>query len=168
MTPSLLRLSASLIIVIAAVVALFRVDGARFATLFATGPVADSSAAPSNAGAIPITGPSVIVFLPVLSDAQLDADPALATLLDDVAVDVGTAVDSLTGYGVAAHYALGEPIRWEAAGRVEEFRRDLDSALVGTIWIDGRGAHEVRYGRMTRGELIAAGRAMALRVRGGR
>jgi hypothetical protein len=167
MTPSLLRLSASLIIVIAAVVALFRVDGARFATLFATGPVADSSAAPGGS-AIPITGPSVIVFLPVLSDAQLEADPALATLLDDVAVDVGTAIDSLTGYGVAAHYALGEPIRWEAVGRVEEFRRDVDSALVGSIWIDGRGAHEVRYGRMTRGELIAAGRAMALRVRGGR
>jgi hypothetical protein len=166
MSPSLLRLSASLVIVIAAIVALFRFDGQRFAALFTAAPLPDSVTAAAG-GAIPITGPSVIVFLPVLSDAQLEADPALATLLDDVAVEVGSAIDSLNGYGVAAHYALGEPIRWETGGRVEEFRRDLDSALVGSIWIDARGAHEVRYGRMGRGELITAGRNLALRVRSG-
>lgn len=48
---------------------------------------------------ISVVGPTLVGFFPVKSNAEIDADGDLATVLDDFSYHLGTAMDSLQAQG---------------------------------------------------------------------
>lgn len=102
---------------------------------------------------IRVAGPTMIAFHPVASNAQLEADGNLASVLDDLAYHVGSAMDDLTRSGIAVHYQTGDSVKLLLPGPAIWVRAS-DSASVGLLFADPKGNRAVLYGVRTSSELV--------------
>ncbi|HEU4569745.1 MAG TPA: hypothetical protein VFS07_04180 [Gemmatimonadales bacterium] len=122
-------------------------------------PRQEEAAAPApDSTWIRVTGPTLIAFHPRVTDAELEADEALATALDDLAYHIGSAMDSLTAAGVTVRYQPGDSLKLLAPAPLV-WVRDADSADVGYLFVDTLGHRAPLYGVRTNIELIELARA---------
>ncbi|MBX9928374.1 MAG: hypothetical protein K2X99_05605 [Gemmatimonadaceae bacterium] len=131
---------------------------------------ARSSAAPAVAtvdsgfAAVPdsvwvvVSGPTLIGFSPEVSNAQLEADEGLASVLDDFAYHIGTAADSLQAAGFKWHFRGGDTLWLRTMRGPSRFVRTADSADVGYLFADTLGRQAVIYGVRTHLDLVAYAR----------
>ncbi|HEX8903393.1 MAG TPA: hypothetical protein VF771_00985, partial [Longimicrobiaceae bacterium] len=56
-----------------------------------------------DTAAVPLRGPTVVACFERVSQARVDADEALATVMDDFSWHWSEAVDSLRAHGIATH-----------------------------------------------------------------
>lgn len=122
----------------------------------AAGGTADSgfSAVPESVW-VEVRGPTLVAFYPLKSNAELEADPALAGALDNLAYHIGTAMDSLLAAGYGVEYISGDTV-WMRAGSVRSrFVRSPDSAAVGYVFTDTTGRRAVIYRVLNHLDLVA-------------
>jgi len=121
----------------------------------AVGATADSEfAAVPESVWVEVRGPTLVAFYPLKSNAELEADPALAGALDDLAYHIGTAMDSLHAAGYGVEYCSGDTV-WMRAGNLRSrFVRSPDSADVGYVFTDTTGRRAVIYGVRTYLDLV--------------
>lgn len=108
---------------------------------------------------IDVNGPTLVGFYPIVSNAELDADDDLATVLDDFAYHFGTASDSLQAQGYAMSMRGGDTIWLRTAARRWSVVRAADSAAVGYLFADAQARHVTIYGVRTYVDLIEYGHA---------
>lgn len=101
---------------------------------------------------IRVAGPTLIAFHPSATNAQLEADAALAATLDDLAYHIGTAIPELERLGMAVHYVAGDTVRIRPDSVT--WVRAADSLNVGFLL--ARPGHPARviYGVRTSSEVI--------------
>lgn len=128
-------------------------DGARTSADSAVQQDSGFAAVPESAW-VAVNGPTIIAFHPLASNAQLDADPDLATVLDDFAFHIGSAMDSLMAAGFTVRYYAGDSIWVRAGANRWRFTRPADSADVGYLFTDPEQRSAVIYGVRTDSELI--------------
>lgn len=103
---------------------------------------------------VEVRGPTLVAFYPLMSNAELEADPALAGALDDLAYHIGTAMDSLHAAGYGVEYCSGDTV-WMRTGTVRSrFVRSPDSAAVGYVFTDTTGRRAVIYRVLTHLDLV--------------
>jgi hypothetical protein len=118
--------------------------GAGSSSTTATG---DSGfAAVPDSSWVPVTGPTLIGFYPVVSNEQISSDPGLAAALDDFSYHFGTAIDSLEAAGFATAMRGGDTL-WLRSGKARwRVLRAVDSATIGYVFADPLGRRAVIYG----------------------
>ncbi len=102
-----------------------------------------------------VDGLTLIGFYPIKTNEQLALDPDLATVLDDFAYHIGSAMDSLDANDVTVHYRGGDTLwlrssfggRWQVA-------RAVDSSDVGYVLTDTTRNTTIIYGVRTYMDLI--------------
>lgn len=104
---------------------------------------------------VTVTGLTLIGFHPMATNEQLQRDDDLATMLDDFAYHIGTAMDSLTAAGAAVHYRGGDTLWTRVGANRWRFVRPPDSAAVGYLLTDETGRRTVIYGVRTYVDLLA-------------
>lgn len=108
---------------------------------------------PPDSTWVAVTGPTLIAFHPIATNDELASDEDLATVLDDLAYHVGSAMDDLVAMGVTVRYEAGDSVRmWRPEPRV--WVRTADSAAVGFLFVDALGRQAVLYGVRTNIELV--------------
>jgi hypothetical protein len=111
------------------------------------------SSAPDSAW-VDVNGSTMIGFYPIASNERLERDADLATVLDDFAYHIGTAMDSLVAAGFTVHYRGGDTLWIRSNGRRSRFVRSADSADVGYVLTDTTGNMAILYGVRTYMDLI--------------
>lgn len=111
-----------------------------------SGPIADAFAVVPDSDWIAVVGPTLIGFYPIVSNDQLERDEDLATVLDDFAYHIGTAMDSLIANRFMVHYRGGDTIWLRTGSRQWRFVRDADSADVGYLFTEPGQQQLVLYG----------------------
>src|SRR5690606_28589597 len=141
-----------------------RVDACRaglvqvmFAALAAGAATAqDTVPLPPEPPVVTVTGPSVIAFWTVpASDSVLEADPGLASALDDHQYWWSHAREQLEAQGLAALDQAGLQFEVQEPARRWSFAADPDSAAVGFLFIAPGGIPHVEYGRRFPDEVLA-------------
>lgn len=117
-------------------------------------PAADTPIALADTGSVTVNGLTLIGFHPVVSNDSLERDQDLATVLDDLAYHIGTAMDSLVARGVTVHYRGGRTVRLRLETGEWVFTAPADSADVGYLLVDAAGRRAVIYGVRTYIDLI--------------
>lgn len=102
----------------------------------------------------------LIAFHPSVSNEQIEADEDLATVLDDLAFHVGSAMDGLAAAGVSVHYHAGDTVRL-VAPTPTVWVRPADSADVGFLFVDAGGNRAAVFGVRTNVELVELATAFA-------
>jgi hypothetical protein len=117
-------------------------------------PIDSGFASVSDSAWVDVIGPTLIGFYPIATNEQLERDADLATVLDDFAYHIGTAMDSLDAAGVRVHYRGGDTL-WLRSG-TERWKviRTADSADVGYVLTDTTRTNVVIYGVRTYMDLI--------------
>lgn len=107
---------------------------------------------------VTVTGPAVVAFWIVpASDSVLEADPGLASALDDQQYYWAERGSPLSAAGITPLDQPGRRFRVrEADGRVWEFAADPDSAAIGYLLLRSGSAPQTLYGRRFPDELLAA------------
>ena len=108
-----------------------------------------------------VTGPTLIGFYPLGSNAELERDEGLATALDDFAYHIGSVMDSLTAAGVAMHYDAGDTVFVRTGDERWRFVRAPDSSSIGYLFADARYRRAVIYGVLGGHELLEHARQFA-------
>lgn len=120
-----------------------------------TASVADSGfSRVADSAWVDVTGLTLVGFHPTTTNEQLERDQDLATVLDDFAYHIGTAMDSLIALGVTVQYRAGDTV-WMRSDRTRRvFVRAADSANVGYVLTDATGNSAILYGVRTYVDLI--------------
>jgi hypothetical protein len=108
----------------------------------------------ADSASVDVTRPAIIAFYPIVSNADLEADEGLASMLDDFAYYLGTGMDSLEAAGFRVSYHAGDTVRIRAGRENSRFVRHPDSAVVGYLFADHSGHLAVVYGVRTDGDLL--------------
>ena len=103
---------------------------------------------------VDVKGPTLIGFHPIRTNEQLERDADLATVLDDFAYHIGTAMDSLIAAGFTVHYRGGDSVFMRSGANRWRFVRPADSADVGYVFTDTAGRQAIAYGVRTYVDLI--------------
>jgi hypothetical protein len=111
------------------------------------------ASAPDSAW-VDVNGLTLIGFYPIASNERLERDADLATVLDDFAYHIGTAMDSLVAAGATVQYRGGDTLWMRSPGRRSRFVRPADSADVGYVLTDTAGNLAILYGVRTYVDLI--------------
>ena len=96
----------------------------------------------------------MVGFFPVRSNAEIDADDDLATVLDDFSYHLGTAIDSLQAQGFVVTMEPGDTIWLRSSTDRWRFVRPADSAIVGYYLTAPDKRSRVIYGVRTSQDLI--------------
>ncbi|MHB1222653.1 MAG: hypothetical protein ACYC2G_01195 [Gemmatimonadaceae bacterium] len=122
---------------------------------------AQERAAPDPPPIVSVTGPSVIAFWQVpASDSVLDADPGLASALDDQQYYWAGSRAPLEAAGIAALDQPGRTFRLREPGRSWLFAADPDSSEIGYLVVRPGYRPRVLYRRHFVDELLAAMRGL--------
>ena len=109
-----------------------------------------------------VTRLSVIAFWEVpVSDSALEADPDLASALDDQQYYWASTRPLLETSGISALDQPGRVFTVQEPGRRWRFAAPKDSAATGYLLVAPGRAHRVLYGRRFPEEILAAARAFA-------
>lgn len=111
---------------------------------------------------VTVTGATLVGFYPIASNDQLERDRDLATVLDDFAYHIGTAMDSLLANGYTVHYRGGDTIWLRSGARQWRFVRNADSADVGYLFTEPGQQQVVEYGVRSYLDLIEDGHEFRL------
>ena len=103
---------------------------------------------------ISVDRPTMVGFFPVKSNAEIDADDDLATVLDDFSYHLGTAIDSLQAQGFVVTMEPGDTIWLRSSTDRWRFVRPADSAIVGYYLTAPDKRSRVIYGVRTSQDLI--------------
>ena len=131
-----------------------RLEGGDAAIASPRGNVDSGFAAVADSVWVDVKGPTLIGFHPIRTNEQLERDADLATVLDDFAYHIGTAMDSLIAAGFTVHYRGGDTVFMRSGGNRWRFVRQADSADVGYIFTDAVGRQAIAYGVRTYVDLI--------------
>lgn len=122
---------------------------------------AQERATPDPLPVLDVVGPSVIAFwLVPASDSVLDADPGLASALDDQQYYWAGSRAPLEAAGIAALDQPGRTFRLREPGRSWLFAADPDSSEIGYLVVRPGYRPRVLYGRRFADELLAAVRGL--------
>src|SRR5687768_1535303 len=109
-------------------------DSAR--VVVSSRPIDTAFATAPDSAWVNVDGLTLIGFYPIKTNEQLALDPDLATVLDDFAYHIGSAMDSLDANDVTVHYRGGDTLwlrtpkdRWQVV-------RAPDSSDVGYVLTD--------------------------------
>jgi hypothetical protein len=118
-------------------------------------PVVDTGfATVAESAWVNVKGFNLIGFYPIRTNDQLEKDADLATVLDDFAYHIGTAMDSLIAEGFTVDYRGGDTL-WMRTGTDRwRFVRPTDSSDVGYVFTDSLGRVTAVYGVRTYMDLI--------------
>ena len=128
-------------------------SASRVASPSAKTAVVTFDAVPDSAW-VNVSGVTLVGFYPIATNEKLALDADLATVLDDFAYHIGSAMDSLVANDVTVHYRGGDTLwlrsgvdRWQVA-------RSADSADVGYVFTDAKQNTAIIYGVRTYVDLI--------------
>jgi hypothetical protein len=122
--------------------------------------MAQSAAAPSRPPVVTVTGPTVIGFwLVPASDSVLDADPDLASVLDDFQYYWAESAGPLAAAGIARTAQPGQRFRVHEPSRTWLFAAAPDSGAVGYLLVRPGQPPRVLYRVRLPDELLAEARA---------
>jgi hypothetical protein len=124
-----------------------------------SGPAAERLAAVPDSVWIDLKGPTLIGFYPIVTNAQIDADQDLATVLDDFSYHFGSASDSLAALGFTLTMRGGDTLWLRTTSDRWMVTRPRDSADVGYLLVDPERRQLVMYGVRTNLDLIESGMA---------
>lgn len=125
------------------------------------GAAAQERPAPDPLPVVTVAGPTVIAFwLVPAADSVLDADPDLASALDDQQYYWSRSRAPLEAAGIAALHQPGRAFRLREPGRSWLFTADPDSAATGYLIVRPGYQPRVLYRRHFADDLIAAMRAL--------
>ena len=104
---------------------------------------------------ISVTGPTIVGFFPLVSDAEIERNEDLAMALDNVAYHLGTATDSLEAQGFAVTMRAGDTLWFRNGDRRWVFARAGDSSDVGYYLTAPDQRSLTLYGLHTHVDLVA-------------
>lgn len=143
---------AAAIAAVAALLALGGCDGGQ------PEPVPRVNALPADTAAVRVGGPTLIAFVPAVTERQLREDDALNTTLDDFGWYIASASDTLRALGFAIVGRTGDSVRVIVRGREFTFLPAPDSGRVGYLLVAPDRGPFVHYGVHTDAELISLAR----------
>jgi hypothetical protein len=134
-----------------------RGDKPRAGATTSLAPVPDSMA-------VHVRGPTLIAFYPTVTQAQVDSNEDLATVLDDFSVHLSAGRDSLLALGFTIVDHPPGMIRVIEGAVARDIALAPDSADVGFVFVAPGRRDRVLYGVTTGADLIDAGHKFLARV----
>jgi hypothetical protein len=107
--------------------------------------------------AVHVRGPTLITFYPTVTQAQIDSNEDLATVLDDFSVHLSAGRDSLLALGFTIVDHPPGTIRVIDGAVTRDIALAPDSADVGFVFVAPGRRDRVLYGVTTGSDLIDAG-----------
>jgi len=111
--------------------------------------------------AVVLRGPTLVAFSPSATQAQIDSNEALATILDDYSFHLSQAAESLRALGVAVNdRTTGPVVVVDASGNKRLLVPRPESAHIAYAFLAPRARDTIYYGVMASSDLVAAAHAL--------